>query len=408
MEIKALTKGVLRELEAHGYAEHTLRQRECYFKMIERWFNDMHVGELTSATATEYLSTLSVRLQSGAIGKSYFNKLTCSVRRLCEYAETGGVELGSIPRDNIFLPSAESVILIEKALSTTNLTDKYKDKLHSVLRRFFCFTEDQGVCERDITMDIMVSFIHHCRDVSSGYMAYIVHSLRVLSEYLVSTGAMTREPDFRFIVPKRSQRKIIPAFTEQEVSAVLAKIDRTTPTGKRDYAVILLAIGTGLRAGDIVTLKRTEIDWKSRTISITQGKTEKPLIIPISGQICNAISDYILNGRPQSDCENVFLRVSTPFVALSSGSVLGGILERICARSGVEKKIGRRFHSLRRSFGTWLAADEVQIETISQMLGHVELDSSVPYLSYHDAEISSCAMGFDDIPLKGGVYGELR
>jgi integrase len=80
------------------------------------------------------------------------------------------------------------------------------------------------------------------------------------------------------------------------------------------------------------------------------------------------------------------------------------MLEHACNRAGVEKKNGRSFHSLRRTFGTWLAAGEVELTMISQMLGQVRMNSSKPYLSFNDTQMLSCAMGFDDIPLKGGAY----
>ena len=409
MEIRALANGVLRELEARGYAETTLlHQRDHIYTQIERWVNDRYGGELTSAAAKEYLSELFDRWQSGYIGKAYYNQLRCAVKRLREHAENKNISLICSPVERTFQPSAKAIRVIEEALLATELTDDFKYKLHGVLRRFLCFAEAQGLCERTITRDVMVSYIHHCRNSSAGHMAYIVRSLKILSEYLVSIAAMPEAPDFRLIAPKRSPQKLIPVYSEQELSTVLSTLDRSTPTGKRAFALILLAIGTGLRAGDIANLKLQDIDWKARTISIVQGKTQNFLRLPISGQICNAVSDYILNGRPKADCTNVFLRVRAPFVAFNSGAQLGKILERICIKAGIEKKKGRSFHSLRRTFGTWLAAEEVQLTMIFQMLGQEHMDSSKPYLSFNDTQIFSCAMGFGDIPLKGGVYGGLR
>ena len=138
-----------------------------------------------------------------------------------------------------------------------------------------------------------------------------------------------------------------------------------------------------------------------------QSKTQKPLHIPINGQICNAVSDYILHSRPKVDCPNVFVHTRAPYIAFDKGEALGELFDRACKKAGIEKKARRSFHSLRRTFGTWLAAEEVQLAMIFQMLGQENMDSSKPYLSFNDTQISSCAMGFEDIPLKGGVYSEL-
>lgn len=405
MKVKDLTQGVLNELEALGYAKKTLEvQRGCILSQIKRWFDVRSDGELTKVAVEDYFAEIAARLQSGSIGKSYYKQLRCAVKRLCEYAENKSINLVYTSDMRKFQPSIKAIQIIENALANTELRDDFKYKLHSVLRKFFCFIEAQNLCVRDITRDVMVSFVHHCCDSNSGDMNYIVRSLLVLANYLVSLGTMVNEPDFKFIVPKRKRRKIIPAFSEVELAAILNSIDKTTQIGKRDYAIILLAIGTGLRGGDIANLKLADIDWKSQSISIVQGKTENSLKIPLNGQICNAISDYILNSRPKTDYANVFLSACAPLVAFKDGRPLGQILDRACSRARVEKKKGRRFHSLRRTFGTWLAAEEIQITTIAQMLGHIKLDSSVPYLSFNDTQMYSCAMGFGEIPLKGGIY----
>ena len=406
MNVKKAAQGVLRELESRGYADWTLDLHRRNSKRIERWFLSNYGGEITQMTVESYLAEIEGCLHSGNIGRLYFNQLRHIANRLYEYSEGKSVSIVCSPSKRVYKPSAEHVIVIENALSATELKEEFKRKLHVILRKFFCFVEEQGLNGNDITRDLMVSFIHHCRDSNSGSMEYIVRSLRILASHLVSIDMMVSEPDFRFVGPKKKRRKIIPAFSETELAAVINAIDKTTPTGKRDYAIILLATGTGLRGGDIANLKLTDVNWKTQSIGIVQGKTGKSLSIPISGQICNAVSDYILNGRPHTDYTNVFLRSRAPYTAFDNGKTLGQILDRACNRAGVEKKMGRRFHSLRRTFGTWLAAEEIQITTIAQMLGHVEMDSSAPYLSFNDAQMYSCAMGFSDIPLKGGIYGE--
>ena len=197
---------------------------------------------------------------------------------------------------------------------------------------------------------------------------------------------------------------MVPAFTEDELTAIFGTIDRSTPIGKRDFAIILLALGTGLRAGDIAKLKRTDFDYKVKTVTLVQKKTKKPLTVSISGQICNAVSDYLLNGRPETDSNNVFIRSRPPFITIRPQAI-SSMMQRVCKRADVEKKLYRNFHSLRRTFGIWLASGGVSVLTISQMFGHAELNSSKRYLPFQDDEISQCAMGFEGIPIQGGVYG---
>jgi integrase len=84
------------------------------------------------------------------------------------------------------------------------------------------------------------------------------------------------------------------------------------------------------------------------------------------------------------------------------------MFNRCAEKAGVEKKMGRAFHSLRRSFGTWLAKERVPITTISQLLGHADMDSGKPYLSFDDTQLSECAMDFSDIPLKRRIFNDIH
>jgi integrase len=252
----------------------------------------------------------------------------------------------------------------------------------------------------------MVEYLQDCSENSTVEMAYVTRSLRIAAEYFVSTGAMPSVPDFRFIVPKIRCKKIIPAFTESEIVAVLKAIDRDDPVGKRNFAIIFLAVSTGLRAGDIVNLKLTNIDYEAKTITIVQGKTQKTLITPISGQLCNIIADYVLNGRPQTADKHIFVRHRVPIAPLQTGGVLGTMLNRLCVKADVKILPGRSFHSLRRTFGTWLAKSEISVRLISQMLGHVNLDSGKPYYSFKDKELLECAMSFADIPITERIFNK--
>ena len=345
MNIQELSNGVVDELKTRGYAEKTVSITQRILSQIIRWFDDKNDGKITKEYVELYLHELTIRFNTGNISKSYYTQFRCAINRLCEYVETGYVSLTPLVVAQGVQPSRRAATLIESVLAATSLNENFKHKMRGVLRRFFCFIEDKGLCEQDINRDVMVSYIHHCNDFSSGYMAYIVRSLRILSEYLVMRGKMQNAPDFRFITPKHSPHKLVSPYTEQELSAVISAIDKSTATGKHDYAIILLAVGTGLRSGDIVKLKLTDIDWKSQTIGIVQSKTGKAIKISISGQICNAIAEYILNGRPKAYVSNVFLRERAPFVAFRRGGALGLIIDRLCEKAKIEKKPRRSIFS---------------------------------------------------------------
>ena len=91
-----------------------------------------------------------------------------------------------------------------------------------------------------------------------------------------------------------------------DVEKLLNSIDRKSKSGKRNYAIMILGAQLGLRACDIVNLKFCDIDWVAGEIRITQSKTNKTVILPLTEGVGEALKDYILNARPQSSEKNIF------------------------------------------------------------------------------------------------------
>lgn len=86
-------------------------------------------------------------------------------------------------------------------------------------------------------------------------------------------------------------------------------IDMDSAMGKRDYAIISLAATTGLRAADIIKLKLEDINWEKSELRFIQSKTGGAISLPLIEETADAIKNYILNARPESECNEIFLRI---------------------------------------------------------------------------------------------------
>lgn len=124
---------------------------------------------------------------------------------------------------------------------------------------------------------------------------------------------------------------------------ITAAIDTTTPLGLRDKAIILLGCGCGLRVGDIVGLKLTDIDWRGQKLNIVQSKTHEPITVVVGVEVMNALADYVLKARPKCDVSEVFVTVHMPYRRLQRS-----FAQRInvyCKKTGISKITKRGFHS---------------------------------------------------------------
>jgi len=162
------------------------------------------------------------------------------------------------------------------------------------------------------------------------------------------------------------KNSILPILGKDEEKKLLKGADKTTATGKRNYAMLMLAMRTGLRSIDIVNLKLADIKWRINTIEIIQQKTKRPLVLPLLAEVGNAIADYIMGGRPVSDCKYVFLRSLAPYRQLDC-SCTYKVSSKVMKDAGICQAEGERrgFHRLRRTIATRLLENETPLPVIS-------------------------------------------
>jgi site-specific recombinase XerD len=113
--------------------------------------------------------------------------------------------------------------------------------------------------------------------------------------------------------PQRLRLKLPTVWTENEIESLVNAVDMTNSIGKRDYAMILLGARLGLCSGDISNLKLDDIDWSNKEITVLQSKTIQELVLPLPNDVGWAIIDYLKNGRPVTECKNVFVVHNAPY-----------------------------------------------------------------------------------------------
>ena len=140
----------------------------------------------------------------------------------------------------------------------------------------------------------------------------ILYYLRMFLVFLYDKGITKSDLSKCLPIKVAVPKKIIEGCSDFVINSILKIIDKSSKLGKRNYAIITLISQTCLRACDIANLKLMDIDWKNNSINIIQQKTEKHLIIALPTESGNALADYILNSRPNSDEKYIFLSENPP------------------------------------------------------------------------------------------------
>ena len=199
----------------------------------------------------------------------------------------------------------------------------------------------------------------------------------------------------------KQQPKVPSVFSEEEIKCLLQSVERSNPSGKRDYIIILLAAKLGMRAGDIAGLQFENINWDQRFIHFTQFETNKELVLPLLPEVGNAIIDYLKYGRPESNHPHCFLQLIGPYKAISSADV-GRIVQSQMQRASINTKNRRHGpHALRHSFATNMLQNKTLLPVISEALGHTSTESTMYYLRVSKEQLKQCAL---EVPMVAASF----
>lgn len=232
------------------------------------------------------------------------------------------------------------------------------------------------------------------RDLAPVGLQKHIDALRSFFKFANEEGLSKNDclPALRIKTAK--SKRLIRYFTHEQANRIIGAVDINAPNGRRDYAILLLAKTTGLRAIDVIKLKLDQIDWAIGEIHIIQNKIKQFLDLPLEPIVANAILDYIQNERPKNPSRYVFLRFFAPDDGQLSLSFMGTIVRKYAKLAGIELESGSGFRCFRSSLGTWMLEAEIPLATISQILGHSSTDSTRPYLSMDTKRLRECALGF--------------
>lgn len=402
--LKPLTDQLMKEVRAYGILEVSTEQYQTTCNQIVNFAQSSQVDCYSPELMDSYRNNLDKRCSSGGVCKEYRRFQLRVVRMLSSLAETGVVDFSKAkPCLRKYLVSGDMDILVEKILDSHPISDATKSDLRAPTRHFLWYAEQRGIKPELIDdMTVMSFLVNEIPKSNGGSTGRTLRCVKYATEYLKANGNHCLYRDYTLLKLKNDHRRIIPAYSEDEISGIAKAADTDSVHGKRDFAIILVAYCTGLRGIDIIGIKLSDIDWHNQRVSVIQSKTHTQIVSELNGVTLNALADYILEWRPRCDSPEVFVTVKAPYRRLSKG--FGGMIDKYCEKAGVLKIAFRGFHSIRRSFETVMVSRGVPIETASQMMGHKSIIEDKPYITHDKHQVAFVAMDFSDVPISGGCY----
>lgn len=230
------------------------------------------------------------------------------------------------------------------------------------------------------------------RELGKMSMRVLCSHLRIFVGYLYRERLVDRDLRLAVEAPHTYRLATLPrAISWDEVQRLLEVVDRRTPIGRRDYAIMLLLATYGLRAREVAALTLDDIDWKRERFRVPQRKAGHSTAYPLSPGVGDALVAYLRQGRPETSVRTVFFQTTAPYhpikpIAISQRSTL--YLHK------AEIEVPRAgSHTLRHTCVQRLVDTGFDLKTIGDYVGHSSPSSTVIYTKVAVEALREVALG---------------
>lgn len=194
-------------------------------------------------------------------------------------------------------------------------------------------------------------------------------------------------------LPRVAQRRLarLPHYlSATEVERLLGAFDRSTATGKRDYAITRCMIDLGLRRTEVAHLRLDDVDWRAGTLHI-HAKGKRVDILPLPEATGHAITDYLQAGRPQTNRRELFVRHRPPIHAPAGLDIVRNAVRYAAKRCGLEQRI-HGTHILRHTVACRMVQSGAPFKEIADLLRHRSLDTTTIYAKVNFSALARVAL----------------
>ena len=230
------------------------------------------------------------------------------------------------------------------------------------------------------------------KDYSRKSIARKISSLRAFYKYLTLEGIIEKSYFDNVETPK-IEKKLPHFLYEKEIEAMFNAIDKSTSMGVRDYAILELLYGSGLRVSELCSITEKNLDFPNGMIKVF-GKGHKERYVPMNDRTIAILKEYIHVARPELIRKNELNAPDVLFVNHHGGALttrgVRVILDNIIDRTALMTHVYP--HMIRHTFATHLLNGGADLRSVQTMLGHENLSTTQIYTHVSKEQIKETYM----------------
>ncbi|MEN8816639.1 MAG: site-specific tyrosine recombinase XerD [Nonlabens sp.] len=238
-----------------------------------------------------------------------------------------------------------------------------------------------------ISQDTLRRYVYElAKTVQPRSQARAISSLKAFFEYLILERYREDQPMTLIEAPKIG-RKLPDTLSTKEIDSLINSIDRSTPEGERNRAMLETLYACGLRVSELITLKISDLFFNEGFLKVT-GKGDKQRFVPIGDYTIKIIELYKNEVRihvPVQPNHTDTLFLNRRGAGLTRAMIFHIIKEQ-AIKAGIQKTISP--HTFRHSFATHLLENGADLRSIQMMLGHESITTTEIYMHVDRAHLS--------------------
>ena len=370
-------------LLVNGYKPGTIRSYTSYWNHLVVYAKKSDHHLFSHQLGVDFLyETYGVENISHPTCKS--KNPTRSIKLLESFLDSGNI---ASYRERVSTVPKQFSKVFEKYLSHLNLLGQKPKSLKSKIsrvRQFLVFLDTAGINSIELisSEDIIGFMTFLTQKYVSTTRGNILYTVKDFLNFCVLEGISHKNlPQMIKCIYTNPNETMPSVYTSEEIGSILKAVNRNSIEGKKEYAILVLAALLGIRASDIINMKLADIKWNQNVIEFYQQKSGFFIQLPLMENIGYALIDYIKNSRPDTDCENLFVRSRAPIVVYKDSATIFSLVTKYIKMAGIETE-GRHHgsHSLRHSMASCLLENKTSLPVIAATLGHSSTKNTSRYL----------------------------
>ncbi len=380
-------------LAADAYAVSTVREKLRWVGQLGRWLEEkkLTVAQLDERLVDRFLSELRAQ------GRLCRGQGPTTWRFLAHLQSQGVVPCPEPVCDTSPLAELERHyerhLRAERGLTTATVVN-YAPIVHRFLVHHF--GDGPLDLEELKASEISAYVLAHAHSQSVKRAQLMVTALRSFFRFLLREAKIP--VDLAACVPTVADWRLsaVPKYlAEEEIKRLLDACDRSTSMGRRDYAVLLLLVQLGLRAGEVVALEIEDIDWRAGEVMI-RGKGFFHDRLPLLTEVGEALAAYLRTDRPKTRTRRVFVRMNAPYAGFAGPSTVSTVVRRALARADLHPPT-KGAHLLRHTLATGMLQRGASMAEIGQVLRHRSPNTTEIYAKVDLSGLRSLALPWPNV-----------